>query len=106
MSDSEDVAAIIIAVVGSQQVRCRRRPRSFWVRPSLVGGRKKYSRPTEEFMKDLLLIDVDDLNLEYRCDVGFQNFFRMNNSDLENILMHCNLFKIYCAPPKLGITRT
>ena len=79
MSDSEDVAAIIIAVVGSQQVRCRRRPRSFWVRPSLVRSRKKYS--TEEFMNDLLLNDVDDLNLEYRCDVDFQNFFRMNNSD-------------------------
>ena len=37
-------------------------------------------------MKDLLLNDVDDLNLEYRCDVGFQNVFRMNNSDFENIL--------------------
>lgn len=88
MSDSEDAAvaaaAIIIGVAGSQQDRRRRRPRRFWVRPSLVQGRKKYS--TEEFMKDLLLNDADDLNLEYRCDVGFQNFFRMNNSDFENIL--------------------
>ena len=37
-------------------------------------------------MKDLLLNVVNDLNLEYRCDVGFQTFFRMNNSDFENIL--------------------
>ena len=76
MSDSEDLAvaaaAIITAVAGSQQDRCRRRPRRFWVRPSFVQGRKKYS--IEEFMKDLLLNYVDDLNLEYRCDLGFQNF--------------------------------
>ena len=36
MSDSEDVAsaavAIIIAVAASQQNRCRRRPRRFWIR--------------------------------------------------------------------------
>jgi hypothetical protein len=37
-------------------------------------------------MKDLLLNDVDDLNLEHRCDVGFQNLIRMNNSSFENIL--------------------
>ena len=88
MSDSEDVAlaadAIIIAVAASQQNRCRRRrTRRFWIRPSLVQGRKKYS--TEENMKNLLLYD-DDLNLEYRCDVGSQNFFRMNNYDFENTL--------------------
>ena len=77
MSDSEDLAVaaavIIIAVAGIQQGRCRRHPRRFWVRPSLVRGRKKYS--TQEFMKDLLLNDVDDLKLEYRYDVGFQNCF-------------------------------
>jgi len=88
MSDSEDVAlaavAIIIAVAASQQNRCRRRPRRFWIRPSLVQGRKKYS--TQEFMKDLLLNDIDDLNLEHMCDVGFQNLFRVNNSGFENIL--------------------
>ena len=73
--------AIIIAVAASQQNRCRRRPRRFWIRPSLVQGRKKYS--TQE---DLLLNDIDDLNLEHRCDVGFQNLFRVNNSGFENIL--------------------
>ena len=45
MSDSEDVAvaaaAIIIAVAESQQERCCRRPRRFWVRPSLFQGRQK-----------------------------------------------------------------
>ena len=45
---------------------------------------KKYS--TKEFMKDLLLNDIDDLNLEHMCDVGFQNLFRVNNSGFENIL--------------------
>lgn len=37
-------------------------------------------------MKDLLSDEVDDLNLEYRCDVGFRNFLRMKNSEFENIL--------------------
>ena len=36
-----------------------------------VRSRKKFS--TEDFMKNLLLNDVNDLNWEYRCDVGFQN---------------------------------
>ena len=54
MSESDvavAAAAIIIAVVESQPERCRHCPRRFWVRLSLVRGRKKYS--TEEFMKDL-----------------------------------------------------
>lgn len=37
-------------------------------------------------MKDLLLDDVDELNLEYRSDLGFKNFFRMKNSDFEHLL--------------------
>lgn len=86
MSDDDDAlaaasAAILIAILGSQKDR---RPRRFWVRPSLVRGRKKYS--TEEFMEDLLLDEVDELNLEYRCDAGFKNFFRMKSSDFENLL--------------------
>ena len=88
MSDSEDVAlaavAIIIAVAASQQNRCCRRPRRFWIRPSLVQGRIKYS--SQEFMKDFLLNDIDDLNLEHRCDVGFQNLLRVNNYGFEIIL--------------------
>lgn len=89
MSDSENIAlaavAIIIEVVKSQLVRRRRRPRRFWVRPSLVQGRKKYS--TDEFMKDLLLDEVNELNLEYRSDLGFRNFFWMNNFDFEHLLL-------------------
>ncbi|KAK9884603.1 hypothetical protein WA026_007443 [Henosepilachna vigintioctopunctata] len=82
MSDDEDAgaaasAAILIAILGSQKDP-NRRPRRFWVRPSLVRGRKRYS--TEEFMRDLLLDEVDELNLEYRCDAGFKNFFRMKFS--------------------------
>ena len=60
MSDSEDIAIIVAA---SQQNCCHHRPRRFWIRPSLVQGRKKYS--TQEYMKDLLLNDIDGLNLEY-----------------------------------------
>ena len=76
MSDDEDAgaaasAAILIAILGSQKDP-NRRPRRFWVRPSLVRGRKKSN--TEEFIGDLLLNGVYDLNMEYRCDVGFQNF--------------------------------
>ena len=33
-----------------------------------------------------MLDDVDELNLEYRCDIGFRNFFRMKNSDFEILL--------------------
>lgn len=86
MSDSEDAvaatAAIIIAVVGNQQVH--RRERRFWVRPSLVRGRKKYD--TDQFINDLLLDDEDALQLEYRSEMGFQNFFRMKHSEFEKLL--------------------
>jgi hypothetical protein len=37
-------------------------------------------------MKDLLLDEVDEPNLEYRSDLGFRNFFRMNNSNFEYLL--------------------
>jgi len=29
---------------------------------------------------------VDELNLEYRCDLGFKNFFRMTNTDFGTLL--------------------
>ena len=38
-------------------------------------------------MEYLLLNDIDDLNLEHRCDIGFENLFRTNNSGFENILI-------------------
>ena len=37
-------------------------------------------------MKDLLLDNMDDLNLEYRCGCGFKNFFQMKRSDFEVLL--------------------
>lgn len=76
-------AAAIIIGVATRQSRCRR-SRRYWVRPSILNGRKKYR--TSEFMKDLLLDEADELNLEYRNDVGFSNFFRMNRTDFEILL--------------------
>lgn len=37
-------------------------------------------------MKDLLLDDADELNLEYRSGCGFKNFFRMKTNDFEGLL--------------------
>jgi hypothetical protein len=74
--------AIIIGIVKIEQER-RRHPRSFWARPSLIRGRQKNN--TDEFMKDLLIVEVDQLNLEYRCDLSFRHFFRMNIFNFENI---------------------
>jgi len=34
----------------------------------------------------LLLVDVDALNLEYKCNDDFRNFFRMSSSEFENLL--------------------
>jgi hypothetical protein len=39
-------------------------------------------------MKDLILEDVDDLNLEYRCDAGFKHFFAFKISS-----SLCSIFK-------------
>nr|CAI5833300.1 unnamed protein product [Callosobruchus analis] len=61
-----------------------RRPRRYWIRPSLLNGRKKYK--TSVFMKDLLRGEADELNLEYRNDVRLRNFFRMNRTDFEILL--------------------
>lgn len=99
MLDDEDVAltasaAIIIGFCAFQR-RCRR-PRRFWVRPSIVNGRRKYR--ASDFMKDLLLDEADELNLEYRNDVGFTNFFRMKRSDFELLLK--------LVQPKISKTNT
>ncbi len=59
--------------------RCR-----FWVRPSLLHGRKKYSGI--DFIRDLILDDQNLLRLEYRSGVGFQIFFRMSGYTFEEIL--------------------
>nr|CAH7735360.1 unnamed protein product [Callosobruchus chinensis] len=83
ISDDEDAilaaAAAIIIGVATCQSRCRR-PRRFWIRPSLLNGRKKYRTSV------LLFDEADELNLEYRNAVGFSNFFRMNITDFEILL--------------------
>lgn len=62
----------------------KRRQRRFWIRPSLRRGRQLYR--ASELMKDLILDEEDPLNLEYRNDVGFTNFFRMQRSDFQMLL--------------------
>lgn len=84
MSDDDAIVAAAAILVEAAALQHQRRPSRFWIRPSLIYGKKKYC--ATEFMKDLLLDEADDLNLEYRCDVGFRNFFRMKNSEFENIL--------------------
>ncbi|XP_057662272.1 uncharacterized protein LOC130897442 [Diorhabda carinulata] len=86
MSDADALVAAATAIFMSALVdqHVHRSTRRFWSRPSLVNGRKKYS--TTEFIKDLLLDEVDPLNLEYRRNAGFKNFFRMKSSDIETLL--------------------
>ncbi|XP_046684492.1 uncharacterized protein LOC124370247 [Homalodisca vitripennis] len=81
MSDEEDVLVALGAfvIINHEKLRKRR----FWVRPSLQ-SRRKYG--TSELMKDLVLDDEDELNLEYRYGCGFKNFFRMKSSDFEDLL--------------------
>ena len=78
-------ATIILVSAASVALQCRRRRRRFWVRPSLVAKKKKKYSATD-FMKDLILDDVDLLCLEYRSGAGFRNFFRMSTTEFENIL--------------------
>jgi hypothetical protein len=61
-------------------MHCESRKRRFWIHPSLR-GRAQYG--VNDFMKDLILDDADELNLEYRCEGGFRNFFQMSSSDFE-----------------------
>ncbi len=86
MSDEDDVvlAAAATLVIVSALLFRERRPRRFWVRPSLKRARKRYS--ATDLMKDLILDDVDALNLEYRSGFGFRNFFRMKSSTFETLL--------------------
>jgi len=38
-------------------------------------------------IKDLILYDVDELNLECRCDLGLEHFFRMTNTGFKTLLV-------------------
>lgn len=64
-------------------VICERRPCRFWVQPSLI-ARRRYS--ATDFMRDLILDDIEELNIEYRSGLGFRNFFRMKSSTFETLL--------------------
>ncbi|KAJ8881926.1 hypothetical protein PR048_018412 [Dryococelus australis] len=83
MCTNKDVlvaAAAGMIIIAESKVH---RPLQFWVRPSLR-GRVRYGR--SDLMKDLILDNVDELNLEYRCGGGFRNCFRMTSSDFEFLL--------------------
>ncbi|KAJ4438219.1 hypothetical protein ANN_14158 [Periplaneta americana] len=65
MCDEEDVllaSAALIVILNANRRKFRKR--RFWVRPNLQ-SRKIYRG--SDLMKDLILDDVDQLNLEYRC---------------------------------------
>jgi hypothetical protein len=83
MYTNEDllVAAAAIIIV-EREMRHEPCKQWFWVRPSLR-GRAQYG--VSDLMKYLILDDVDELNLEYRCGGGFRNFFRMSSSDFETL---------------------
>lgn len=84
MYTDEDLLVAAAAVIVVDRASHKPRNRRFWVRPSLGRGRARYGG--SELMKDLILDDVDELNLEYRCGGGFRNFFRMTSSDFEILL--------------------
>lgn len=77
------VAAAAVIIINESDNRREPRKRRFWVRPSL---QSRFRYGGSELMKDLILDDVDELNLEYRCGGGFRNFFRMTSSDFEELL--------------------
>lgn len=59
------------------------KPRRYWVRPSLQ-SHEIYT--TNHLLSDLISDDTDILNLEYRCNGGFRNFFRMSPSQFNQLL--------------------
>ncbi|KAJ4435003.1 hypothetical protein ANN_23576 [Periplaneta americana] len=70
MCDEEDVllaSAALIIILSAKRRKFRKR--RFWVRPSLQSRNRG-----SDLMKDLILDDVDQLNLEYRCG-GVSEFF-------------------------------
>ncbi|KAK9874898.1 hypothetical protein WA026_005712 [Henosepilachna vigintioctopunctata] len=83
MSDDEDAgaaasAAILIAILGSQKDP-NRRPRRFWVRPSLVRGRKRKAIPVNHRLAVTLDSTVFDPD---RPDSGC---VRLDSTPLNNV---------------------
>ncbi|KAL4113002.1 hypothetical protein QTP88_016711 [Uroleucon formosanum] len=78
MSCDEDalLAAAAFIVIANKKIK-KAKPRRFWVRPSLQ-SREIYTK--SHLLSDLISDDTDILNLEYKCNGGFRNFFRMSPS--------------------------
>ncbi|XP_013183721.1 uncharacterized protein LOC132903439 [Amyelois transitella] len=79
MWDEDDVlliSAAFVVIAGS----LLRKPRRFWVRRGLQ------NRDNEDFLNRLQEDDCDVLNLEYRSNGGFKDFFKMSSSDFELLL--------------------
>lgn len=74
-----DSAALVIHIESHEQIQKHRKQR-FWVRLSF---RSRSQYITIDLIRDLLLNDVDELNLECRCGCGFKIFFRMKSCDFE-----------------------
>lgn len=67
---SEEENVILVATNVLIGDSCKKKKKEFWIRLSLK-NRKMYS--ASDLTKDLILNDVDELNLEYRYDMGFKN---------------------------------
>ncbi|XP_060881928.1 uncharacterized protein LOC132953338 [Metopolophium dirhodum] len=85
MSCDQDalLAAAAFLVIANKKINKKAKPRRFWVRPSLQ-SREIYT--TSHLLTDLISDDTDILNLEYRCNGGFRNFFRMSPSQFNELL--------------------
>lgn len=83
MSDEDDALVACAAYIIIAKKRKIPRKRRFWVRPSL---RSKVRYNASDLIEDLRKDDVNILSLEYRCNGGFRNFFRMSESEFEYLL--------------------
>ncbi len=89
MCDEDDVLAastVFIVILSAMNVALlmKRRCYRFWVRSSLLHGRKKCS--ATDSMRDLILDDQNLLSLEHSPGAGIQNFFWVSSSTFEEIL--------------------
>lgn len=81
MSSAEEVVLAAAACV--ILAKCRR-PRRYWVRPSLQ-ARARYSG--SDLLNDLNRDDTDPLTGELRCDGSIKNFLRMSSNDFECLIV-------------------
>lgn len=107
MSSVEDV---ILAAAACVVLSKQRRPRRYWVRPSLH-SRATYS--VNDLLDDLNRDDVDPLSGELRSDGSFKNFVRMTSEDFEYLTlmighkiskMDMNYRKAISVTEKLAVT--